>query len=682
MRSRQPKYRRYADRRVYLLDQSRLAAHGSIGDALRSIPSVEVDPEGNLTLRGSSKVTILVDGLPSGKFQGPNQAAMLQQVPAGEYQSVEVMTNPSAAYSPQGTGGIINLITKKSTANNRDATLGLAVSPNQHINGDLSFDTPIKSVALSGTTGFQDVRLVRDDSVQEQLVQPGMATAAASTLKHSQVTGGIQTGSLTAQYKPDELQSLAAELDGYRLLSGTVASTMYSSTDLTAPLAQDYRSTGDERLSMTGLSGTATYRRHFTTNNADLTLRLGAGTTSTATDAAQLLVYTSPSQANLFQDFQTASSAFNANFQGDYKVSPDPQTTVELGVEARLQQQTLSHSARSGVSSIVAVTDSSQDDELQASQVTYDGFATYERRVGRLDALLGVRFEVHNLAAHQTMQGPEWRSDYLNAYPTLHLDYQLNGKSQLTASYSRRVDYPTPQELNPFRQEYNPLSYYQGNESLVPALTDSFEVGLDRNDGPSYETGSLYYRTSRNQIDSVTENIGGGALLSTLANVGHSSDAGLELIAHQQLTSSLKLTLTGRLSWHETSSPDSPVTRSGLEAHGLADFDWTPTKRDFFQMTVTGSGRRFTAQGMVDPFWYLDVGYRHQLNDHVSLDLKVIDPFGTYRSDSLNRTPTLAEKLSQNPHIRAVEVGLTLFLGGQAAQNTRDFKFDAGGLGQ
>jgi outer membrane receptor protein involved in Fe transport len=108
------------DRRSYSVANDLTAKTGSIADALRNIPSVEVDVQGNVSLRGDPNVTIMIDGKPSGMFNGDGKADALQQMPADQIERVEVMTNPSAAYRPDGTAGIINLITKKTQQAGRD----------------------------------------------------------------------------------------------------------------------------------------------------------------------------------------------------------------------------------------------------------------------------------------------------------------------------------------------------------------------------------------------------------------------------------------------------------------------------------------------------------------------------------------------------------------------------------
>jgi len=118
-----PEVQREIDRKSYSLAADQQAATGSLADVLRNLPGVDVSPQGQISIRGDSNVTILVDGQPSPLFQGPGRAQLLQQLPANMYQRAEVMTNPSAAFRPEGSGGIINLVTKKRSKPGHEASV-------------------------------------------------------------------------------------------------------------------------------------------------------------------------------------------------------------------------------------------------------------------------------------------------------------------------------------------------------------------------------------------------------------------------------------------------------------------------------------------------------------------------------------------------------------------------------
>jgi outer membrane receptor for ferrienterochelin and colicin len=145
------------DRRSFTLGKDLMATTGSIGDALRNIPSVEVDLQGNLSMRGDSNVTILVDGKPAPQFQGAGRADALQQLSADQFERVEVITNPSAALNPEGSGGVINLISKKSrgagTTASAYATVGSAGSKRAGVT--FGYNSPKLSVTASVSGNYQ-----------------------------------------------------------------------------------------------------------------------------------------------------------------------------------------------------------------------------------------------------------------------------------------------------------------------------------------------------------------------------------------------------------------------------------------------------------------------------------------------------------------------------------------------
>jgi outer membrane receptor for ferrienterochelin and colicin len=143
------------DRRSYSVANDLSAKTGSIADALRNIPSVEVDVQGNVSLRGDPNVTIMIDGKPSSMFNGDGKADALQQMPADQIDRVEVMTNPSAAYRPDGTAGIINLITKQTRKPGATGSVKLNVGPDGRYNTGVSGNRVKGKLTLSGDASYR-----------------------------------------------------------------------------------------------------------------------------------------------------------------------------------------------------------------------------------------------------------------------------------------------------------------------------------------------------------------------------------------------------------------------------------------------------------------------------------------------------------------------------------------------
>ena len=208
-------------------------------------------------------------------------------------------------------------------------------------------------------------------------------------------------------------------------------------------------------------------------------------------------------------------------------------------------------------------------------------------------------------------------------------------------------------------------------------ITDSFEVEAAYTKGQAYLTADLFYRDHKDLASNVTEALGGGALLTTFVNAGHSRATGLELTANVPLGHHLTFNLSSDLTWNQLSVPQNAFERpsSGGEAVVRPKLNWDVTPKDFLQATLYARSRALTLQGYSGPIVYAAAGFRHKFNDRLSLDLTTIDPFDTLRVRNVIETPGLNETDNLDLHLRSVSIGLTLALGPHPRPAPRDFDF-------
>ena len=190
----------------YSLATDLQATSGSLADALRNVPSVEVDTEGNVSLRGDPGVTILIDGQPSGILSGPGRGQALLQLPADRYARIEVMTNPSAAYSPEGSGGVINLITNRTAPPAGVQTTGslrVSVGEDGRWNGGLSGSWQKDRLTLSGDLNYRqdttEVGFLREREVFDPATGALIGTIDSELEASNDQNGGV--GRFTAEYR-------------------------------------------------------------------------------------------------------------------------------------------------------------------------------------------------------------------------------------------------------------------------------------------------------------------------------------------------------------------------------------------------------------------------------------------------------------------------------------------------
>jgi len=676
--------RRYIDRRSYSLTKDVQAASGSLADALRNIPSVDVDPRGNLSVRGDSHVTILVDGQPSALFQGANPADMLKELPADQFERVEVITNPSAAYKPDGSGGVINLIRKKSHSTKPTGAIKASVDPAGRYSASINGNVTLDKLTLSGGGGFRHDLYNVDAQTVSQLTDPSSGQTAQTT-STAHARPAYTTRDLHAAVD-DDLNAktrLSANISYFGYDLGQPQTDLYRSTATAGVLAQDYGSAGDIGTNGSGVFGGASYRRQFSGDDHNLVVSLSYSDFTKVNLNRQTLSYTLPAQPNLFQNLDSTNTNGTAELKAEYKAPMPGQGRLDTGYDLEFDSNTLDHDGLLGLDPGSAVGQPGLSDRFRADQTINALFVTYQQPIGRFDIQPGLRLEAATLETDQQLIGAKTTQTYLDAYPTLHLGYKLDDHTQLTLSYSRRVQRPSLEQLDPFRVYYSPLSFSQGDLNLKPSLTDSYEAGYEYTEKSNDYLLTLYYRDHRDVATTLTENLGGGAILSTAAEIGEQRDAGGEAVVSQQILKTLALKLTADVFWSQLSDPDPGLMsyRSGVVEQGHGTLNWDATKNDFLQFGAYVTGPSVTAQGVTSGYIYLNIGYRHKFTDRLALEVITTDPTGSYRTASSLNAPGLSQSTRVSYGFRTVSVGFTYALGGAGKSGGKDFDFGGGGHG-
>ena len=453
----------------------------------------------------------------------------------------------------------------------------------------------------------------------------------------------------------------------------------YRSSALTGVLAQDYDSREATHVAAPFQSASTSLVRTFKGDDHNLTLRVGYSGYTYGLSDQSLFDYQLPAQPDLYQDLFNAVSHRQVDLKAEYKAPLSPTSRLDIGYDGELTWDGADNLDRLGTSAVTAVVDGALDHAFRFDQSVQALFATYQTKLGRLTIMPGVRLEDVGLDIADTGI-PTIRRDYFEVYPTFHATYALTDRIDLSASYSRRVQRPTGQQLDPFRVYANPLAFSQGDPLLAPEITDSFEAEAVYTKGQAYVSADLFYRDHKDLVSNVTEDLGGGALLTTYANEGHSRATGLELAANAPLGHGVTFNLSTDLFWDEIAVPVNAFERpsSGAGATVRPKLNWTINPKDFLQITVYAKTRTLTLQGYNGSLIYTAAGFRHKFNDRLSLDVTTFDPFGTLKVRNVIETSELAETDNLNPHVRSVSIGLTLALGPHPRATPRDFDFGAG----
>lgn len=673
------------DRRSYSVAADLQAQSGSIGDALRNVPSAEVDAQGEVSLRGDSNVTILIDGKPSSLFQGDSKGQALQQLPANRIERVEVITNPSAEFRADGSAGVINLVTSKAKGAGQTGSARVSVG-NDRLVASASTGFNSKALSVAADINFRHdpgKQVVAEDRSRPDPLVGGYDHQVQDQVNH--LMFDTTSGRVSLDYDLDSRTRLGAEIRANYLDFGLLSLSRFTRRDGAGSLTQAFDRALDLHQERANGEVSASLRRKLDDAGQEISVNLSYEATQDDRVRSGRTSPALPAGADSFDAQRLGYDLRQADLKADY-VRPMPGgATLKAGLDLQLDDNAYDNRGFRGAAADALSPDPSLTNLFRYRQQLSQAYVTYERPFGDLTVLAGLRLEDVRLDLNQVTQNRADENDYARAYPTLHLAWKLSDTQTLTASYSQRVQRPSPDDFNSFRFLVDPVNYRAGNPHLKPQETQAFELGYAYRKAPAVYQATLYYRENTNRVADVIQDLGGGIFLTTRDNVASTRFAGLELTANGRITPSLTYSANTNLYWSalDAGGLGFPGARAIVAASGQASLNWQATPTDFFQLSGFVNGRRLTPQGEYPASSGVDLGYRHRIDDRVSLLLTAQDILGSYRQQQILDTPTLKTRLTRQPDTRSLMVGFVWTLGGGRAKEPGfDFQAESGTLAQ
>src|SRR5690554_573172 len=527
------------DRTIYNAENDKTTVGGDASDVLRRVPMLSVDLDGNVSMRGSQNIRVLIDNKPS-TIAASSIADALKQIPADEIKSVEVITSPSAKYDAEGSGGIINIITKKNNLQGASLSINSSVGmrgSNLGLNASLRRGKMGFTLGGHGRGGY-NVKGAFDN--EQELTNPdgGVANIFQSAdTKTNMLMGRYNFG---WDYEINKFNWVSASV-GYGLFNfknkqNNLLSETYMDEILVNSLLR--------QVNMDNLS-----------NNIDVNFNYTRTFERPQKEFSILGLYSRNNRTNDFinslfdQDFDLiASRAKNENasnnqeftLQLDYitPVGSGDKQILEYGAKNILRKATSDYAyfvADGADGPFVESDDVQRSNEFNYQQNVMAGYLSYT--LGFLNDYTikgGLRYEYTTIDAdfktEQTVDIPA----YGTLVPSLNLSRKLKSGNMIKLAYNRRIQRPSLQFLNPNIEDANPLQITQGNPYLDPEFTDNYELGYNT----YYKVASLnlsaFYRNSTGSIQSVrtVDEDRNGAIFTTYENIGSEKAYGLSLFTN------------------------------------------------------------------------------------------------------------------------------------------------------
>ncbi len=628
------------DKKVISVSQDINAAGGTAVDVLENTPSVSVDIEGNVSLRGSGSFTVLIDGKPT-VLSGSDA---LRQIPASTIENIEIITNPSAKYDPDGNAGIINVVMKRSIDSGTSGIVNASVGINNKYRTDFlvnrrqekwnlflggNYDNNLYAGNLSreqvtfsdSADSYLDAEGVLNFNWSGYQLKTGVSYDFSKKASFSlEANGGSRTFAIDKSNRTHEYSVPA--LDNVYFVSGSIMERNSKYFSLNANYSQQFDSK-DHKLTMSA---------YFSTNNGSSTDRQDDYNTG----ADYMIEEVIPEQKRGVE----LSSEVEARFQADYVRPMGSTGKLETGYQVRINDEfedyvfeDFDHGATNWIENPI------YSSELTFFRSIQSAYATYGGEWKSLQYQMGLRGEhTYRNIDHETTG--TYLINRLDYYPTLHLGKEFKNDNQLMISYSKRVERPRGHELDPNVSYVDPYTIRKGNPALEPEYIHSVELGYQKGWGMDFLAFELYYRNTRNLMTRITGyNDSLDLFMMTQENLNQDHSAGAEVMVNWKLWN--KLTVNGSFTPYYYAITgminDVPVDESSFNWRSNLNttFQITPTTR--FQANMSYRSRSVSAQGYSNGYYYMNLALRQDLfKRKLSATLQLRDVFGTVRNESFS----------------------------------------------
>lgn len=620
----------YLDKRVFNVGKDLTSMSGSASDVLDNVPSVTVDVEGNVSLRGSENVRILINGKPSG-LTGISTADALQQIQADLIETVEVITNPSSRYDAEGEVGIINIILKKEQRTGINGAITTNVGYPDNYGGSFNLNWRREKFNLFGSYGFRYRSGPGSGNSFQQFFDPD--TTFSYYQDNTRTRGGVSHNIMAGiDYFFSETSVLTGSFN-YRLSDG-LNKSLYTYRDfnendeLVRTVVRREREEEPENNSEIALS----YRKDYSAGNRHYLTADLKWIENKETEYSTFVETDDSDNSTVNQRASNTENERNMLFQADYVRPFGQKGKFEAGIKSTLRVIDNDFLVEQMSDESTWATVGEFDNNLVYTENIHAAYAIYGNEINRFSYQFGLRGELTDVSVELRRENETTYQNYFNVFPSSHLAYKLTEDKTLQLSYSYRLSRPYFRELMPFSNYSNNRTLWTGNPNLQPEYTHSIEGGYLVNwDQASILTSAYYrHRTGVKERITIIDSVGFNRVFPV--NLSTQDAFGLEFNFNWDPASWLRFTANGNFY--------RAITEGQYEGQRLESDTYTWTSRAMSRITflkkydLQASWRyrapRETPQGRSRSTYSVDLGLaRDVLKGKGTLTLSVRDLFNT-----------------------------------------------------
>lgn len=524
------------DKVVVNVDKMLTTSGGSAVDVLRNVPSVKVDIENNVSLRGNSNIKVLVDGKPSGL----GTAEILDQTPAELIEKIEVITNPSSKFDPEGNAGIINIILKKKKEGGINGMISGNAGNYDRNSGSINLNYRSEKFNIFGS---YNLRMMSRDG-NSIISRTFFDTSNATPYNYQEgefsrrFTG--HTFKLGADYYFNDYNSLTFYIN-YNTMKRKPNDSNFYKVFTRDSLPFDYYSVrSNSEMEYNTYDYSLSYKTIFEKNKEELNVDLFLSPSENTPYSEYRRAEYNPADMSKIgnsvlnnQDRISKNSYFSVS--SDYFKKYNEFTKLELGYKSffRHSDQDYKYNTFNETSSQWEL------DALKTNDFVYDEsihslYGTYTDKFLGVNFQFGLRAEYTYTKGNQRTQNIVNQNDYFSLFPSVHAKYNITELNEIGLSYARRINRPWHRQVNPFIDYSDPLNLETGNPALKPSYTNNFQISDNLITDKAMITASLYYNQTTDGIEELRKVLPGGVTMETYENLSKMDNLGIELFASYQ----------------------------------------------------------------------------------------------------------------------------------------------------
>lgn len=637
------------DKRVINVEKDLTSVGGTALDVMKNVPSVQVDVDNTISLRGNSSVRILIDG----RLTTMDAATLLQQIPASMVKQVEVITNPSAKYDPDGVSGIINIITKKEKkpGYNGVVSAGMGSGSTQPGGGIENFTVNKYNFSTSmnyqagkfNFFGSYDGRYGRrwnEGSTYRELYYGDSLYDVLDQYSGKMRPSWNHTGKLGFDVAVSDKNMLTVS-GNIRDEKGTPEESIdYDQRDGQNAFISHYIRNNRENNHERGYDASLNFKHLFEGKGHELVFD-GFYSHSTVNEKTIIKESYFNQQGDVYSSdsiHEEITELFDRHVitaQLDYVNPTEKHGRFEAGLKymGRINNQSIN--VLSNVGTDYMYEDLNRTNGFNYNDAILSAYGIYANAFKKFKYQAGLRFEQALTHSYQVTLDKTYDRDFYNFFPSLHVKYAVKEGSEFSLSYSRRINRPGNGQLNPYPDYSDKLNYRMGNPYLKPEYIGSYELSYGKFSRQLSYTATAFYRHTVNNFYrlKVVDPVSGISIVS-FSNVSESHSSGLEFTYNQALAKWLRVNGNASVFYYLLEADEvynTPRNENiSYTIRGTANF--TLSKNMDFQLTGNYRAPQVVPQGVMMPMWNIDLGFKVDFwNKKGSLNFKVSDIFNTQR---------------------------------------------------